>query len=170
MCSIWLSLLIIFSTEILLTINLRCNEDIHGSFQLMENCRACVIFIAPANLPTTRSTTTSTITTTTTTTTTSPLPKNMIMTNNEPSIEELYLFDQNKRRRRRRDSNDTVIHQQCAQELEGPLYGYDQTHCYCNSNLCNSNIQRCIYEVTSKRHFACYHGFKFQSISSGDSS
>ncbi|CAF4766927.1 unnamed protein product, partial [Rotaria magnacalcarata] len=43
-------------------------------------------------------------------------------------------------------------------ELDGPLYGYDQTHCYCNSNQCNSNIQRCIYEVTSKRHFACYHG------------
>ena len=61
-------------------------------------------------------------------------------------------------RRRRRHNLDTVIHQQCARESDGPLYGYDQTHCYCNSNQCNSNIQRCIYEVTSKRHFACYHG------------
>ena len=150
MFSPWLALLIFLSPNVLVASNLRCNEDLYGSLQLIENCRACVIFIAPANLPTTRSTTRTT-----------RLPKNMIMSNDEPSIEELFLFDEHKRRRRRRrrgDSNDTIIHQQCARESDGPLFGYDQTHCYCNSNQCNSNIQRCIYEVTSKRHFACYHG------------
>ena len=149
MFSHWLSTLIFLSTSILVAGNLRCNEDLHGSLQLIENCRACVIFIASANLPTTRSTTSTT-----------RLPKNMIMSYDEPSIEELFLFDEHKRRRRRRrhDSNETIIHQQCARESEGPLFGYDQTHCYCNSNQCNSNIQRCIYEVTSKRHFSCYHG------------
>ncbi|CAF1000903.1 unnamed protein product, partial [Adineta ricciae] len=87
--------------------------------------------------------------------------RNKFISNVEPSIEELFLFDEKKRRRRRRrrrQNADTVIHQQCAREIDGPLYGYDQTHCYCNSNQCNSNIQRCIYEVTSKRHFSCYHG------------
>jgi hypothetical protein len=144
MFSIWLSLLIVLSVKIIAATNLRCNEDINGSFQVIENCRACVIFIAPATKPTT-STTTTTI-----------LPRNIITSNIEPSIEELFLFDEKKRRRRH--SVDTVIHQHCAREIDGPLYGYDQTHCYCNSNQCNSNIQRCIYEVTSKRHFACYHG------------
>ena len=146
MFSIWLSLLIVLSVNIINATNLRCNEDINGSFQLVENCRACVIFIAPATKPTT-STTTTTI-----------LPRNLFTSNIEPSIEELFLFDEKKRRRRRRHTVDTVIYQQCAREFDGPLYGYDQTHCYCNSNQCNSNIQRCIYEVTSKRHFACYHG------------
>jgi hypothetical protein len=144
MFSIWFPLLIVLSVNIITAINLRCNEDINGSFQVIENCRACVIFIAPATLLTT-STTTTTI-----------LPRNIFASNIEPSIEELFLFDEKKRRRRQ--NVDTIIHQQCARELDGPLYGYDQTHCYCNSNQCNSNIQRCIYEVTSKRHFACYHG------------
>jgi len=150
MFSIWLSLLLALSVNIIIATNLRCNEDINGSFQVIENCRACVIFIAPATSPTTSTTTRTTI-----------LPRNIFASNVEPSIEELFLFDEKKRRRRRRRQQhivDTVIHQQCARELDGPLYGYDQTHCYCNSNQCNSNIQRCIYEVTSKRHFACYHG------------
>ncbi len=150
MFSICLSLLLMVSVNIIIASNLRCNEDINGSFQVIENCRACVIFIAPATL-------TSTSTTTTTTTTTTVLPRHFFASNAEPSIEELFLFDE-KKRRRRRQTLDTVIHQQCAREFDGPLYGYDQTHCYCNSNQCNSNIQRCIYEVTSKRHFACYHG------------
>ena len=153
MFSIWLSLLIVLSVNIIIATNLRCNEDINGSFQVIENCRACVIFIAPTSSPPINTTTT------TTTAATTILPRNMFISNVEPSIEELFLFDEKKRRRRRRRHTvDTVIHQQCARELDGPLYGYDQTHCYCNSNQCNSNIQRCIYEVTSKRHFACYHG------------
>jgi hypothetical protein len=59
---------------------------------------------------------------------------------------------------RYRRHTDTVVHQSCAQEYDGPLYGYNQTHCYCNSHLCNSNIQRCIYEIASTRYFSCYHG------------
>ena len=158
MYSIWLSLLIILSVNIIIAANLRCNEDTHGSFQVIENCRACVIFIAPATAPTTTSSSTTKTTTTKTTTTaaSTALPKHIFATDTEPSIEELFLFDE--RKRRRRHSIDTVIHQECAREYNGPLYGYDQTHCYCNSNQCNANIQRCIYEVTSKRHFACYHG------------
>ncbi|CAF3480159.1 unnamed protein product [Rotaria sordida] len=149
MFSIWLLLLITQSINIIIAINLRCNEDINGSFQIIENCRACVIFIAPAILSTPSTTTKATT-----------LTKNMFTSYAEPSLEELFLFGEAKRRRRRRRRRDvdTIIHQQCARELDGPLYGYDQTHCYCNSNQCNSNIQRCIYEVTSKRHFACYHG------------
>ncbi|UJR28467.1 hypothetical protein I4U23_009706 [Adineta vaga] len=155
MFSIWLSLLIGLSVNNIIATNLRCNEDINDSFQVIENCRACVIFIAPS----TSSPSTSTALMTTKTTKTF-FPRNMFISNVEPSIEELFLFDEKKRRRRRRrrQNTDTVIHQQCAREIDGPLYGYDQTHCYCNSNQCNSNIQRCIYEVTSKRHFACYHG------------
>lgn len=152
MYSIWLSLLIILSVNIIIAANLRCNEDTHGSFQVIENCRACVIFIAPATAPPTTTSSSSTSTTTAST----ALPRHIFATDTEPSIEELFLFDE--RKRRRRHSIDTVIHQECARELNGPLYGYDQTHCYCNSNQCNANIQRCIYEVTSKRHFACYHG------------
>ncbi|CAF2986374.1 unnamed protein product [Rotaria sp. Silwood2] len=148
MFSIWLSLLIVQSINIIIATSLRCNEDINGSFHVIENCRSCVIFIAPATLPTTSTTTKTTI-----------LSKNIFTSYGEPSLEELFLFGEAKRHRHRRRRNvDTIIHQQCARELDGPLYGYDQTHCYCNSNQCNSNIQRCIYEVTSKRHFACYHG------------
>ncbi|CAF3582291.1 unnamed protein product [Rotaria sp. Silwood1] len=151
--SIWLSLLIVQSINIIITTSIRCNEDIDGSFQVIENCRACVIFIAPTTLPATSPTTTTTKTTI--------LSKDIFTSYAEPSLEELFLFGEAKHHRyrhRRRRNVDTVIHQQCARELDGPLYGYDQTHCYCNSNQCNSNIQRCIYEVTSKRHFACYHG------------
>jgi hypothetical protein len=59
---------------------------------------------------------------------------------------------------RYRRYTDTIIHQKCAREFDGPLYGYNQTHCYCNTHLCNSNIQGCIYEIVSKRYFSCYHG------------
>ncbi|CAF2150920.1 unnamed protein product, partial [Rotaria magnacalcarata] len=63
----------------------------------------------------------------------------MLESHAEPSSGELVFFDESqdrrRRRRRRRQINvDTVIHQRCARELDGPLYGYDQTHCYCNSN------------------------------------
>ena len=162
MFSIWLALsIVLLSIVNNLASNLRCNEDINGSLQVIENCRACVIFIAPATIypPTSTTTTTTTTTTSSSTSSTSIFPRQLYASNAEPTIEELFLFDEKKRRRRRRRQYvDTVIHQQCARELVGPLYGYDQTHCYCNSNQCNSNIQRCIYEVTSKRHFACYHG------------
>ncbi|CAF1429740.1 unnamed protein product [Adineta ricciae] len=145
------------SVNNIIAANLRCNEDINDSFQVIENCRACVIFIAPS---------TSSSSTSTALMTTKPtaafFSRNKFISNVEPSIEELFLFDEKKRRRRRRrrrrQNTDTVVHQQCAREIDGPLYGYDQTHCYCNSNQCNSNIQRCIYEVTSKRYFSCYHG------------
>lgn len=147
MFSIQLSLLIVLSIHIIITTSLRCNEDITGSFQVIENCRACVIFIAPTTLSAT------------TTIKPTVLSKEMFTSYDEPSSEELILFGESKQSRRRRQLNvDTVIHQKCARESDGPLYGYDQTHCYCSSNQCNSNIQRCIYEVTSKRHFACYHG------------
>lgn len=147
MFSIQLSLLIVLSIHIIITTSLRCNEDITGSFQVIEDCRACVIFIAPTTLSAT------------TTIKPTVLSKEMFTSYDEPSSEELILFGESKQSRRRRQLNvDTVIHQKCARESDGPLYGYDQTHCYCSSNQCNSNIQRCIYEVTSKRHFACYHG------------
>ncbi|CAF0751110.1 unnamed protein product [Adineta steineri] len=160
MFSIWLSLLIVLSVNIINVINLRCNEDIDGSLQVIENCRACVIFITPTISPSMSTTKTTTAAAATIITTTAILPRNIFISNVEPSIEELFLFDEKKRRRRRRRRHNanTEIHQQCAREIDGPLYGYDQTHCYCNSNQCNSNIQRCIYEVTSKRLFACYHG------------
>lgn len=152
MALIWLSFLLVLSTDILVAEALRCHDDIYGPYQVMEDCRACVIFIAPIELTTIKPTTTTAMI----------LPKRRTTTIDEPSIEELFLFDEHRRRRRRRRrylNNDTIIHQQCAREINGPLYGYDQTHCYCNSNQCNSNIQRCIYEVTSKRYFACYHGY-----------
>jgi len=113
MYSIWFFLLFLL-LNIIITTSLRCNEDIKGSIQIIENCRACVIYID-----------------------TGITPRDML--------------------RYRRHTN-TIIRQKCALEMNGPLYGYDQTHCYCNSNLCNSNIQRCIYEIVSKRYFSCYHG------------
>ncbi|CAF2821066.1 unnamed protein product [Rotaria sp. Silwood2] len=115
--------------------DLRCYEDINGTVQLIENCRACIIFI-DRNINRTISS------------------KKMII-DNKPSIKGLFFY--NEKNRYRRYSN-TIIHQKCAHESDGPLYGYDKTHCYCNSNQCNLNIQRCIHEIVSKRYFSCYHG------------
>jgi len=125
--------------NIINTTNLRCYEDINGSVLLIKNCRACVIFI-DLKINT-------------------AILQRKIFIHDEPSIEELFLYDEKKHRRRRlRRNTNTIVHQKCAREFDGPLYGFDQTHCYCNSNLCNSNIQRCIYEIASKRYFSCYHG------------
>ncbi|CAF1242458.1 unnamed protein product [Rotaria magnacalcarata] len=139
MNSIGLSLLVFLLTVSLIKIisatALYCNEDINGTRQLIENCRACVIFI-DRKIDTIDS-----------------LGKTII--HDEPSIKELSLYDEKKLHHRH---SDTIIHQKCAREPDGPLYGYDQTHCYCNSNRCNSNIQQCIYEIVSKRYFSCYHG------------
>ncbi len=127
----------IFLINQIRTTNLRCYEDTNGSFRLIENCRACVIFI-DAKIH-------------------SAVSARKISINDEPSsLQEFFLYEKNKRRRRR--NLKTIVHQKCAREFDGPLYGFDQTHCYCNSNLCNSNIQRCIYEIASKRYFSCYHG------------
>ena len=150
MFSLWLSLLIVLSINITNATNLRCNEDINGSFQIVRNCRACIIFIVPVTL----STTSETLTTTTTTSISSRNTFSLYFTT---SMKNSSSFSE-KKRRFPRNKAGTKIYRQCARELDGPLYGYDQTHCYCNSNRCNSNIQRCIYEVTSIRHFACYHG------------
>ncbi|CAF0827113.1 unnamed protein product [Rotaria sordida] len=137
MYSDWLLFLLIVSLiKIIYTTNLRCNEDINGTVQIVENCRACMIFIDTKINRTI-------------------LSKKKIMYN-KSSINELFFYDENKHYRRR--YNNTMIHQKCARESYGPLYGYDQTHCYCNINECNLNIQRCIYEIVSKRYFSCYHG------------
>ena len=133
MYSIWLILLLI---NIINTTNLRCYEDINGSVKLIEHCRACIIYI-DIKINT-------------------AISQGKMFIDNQPSIQELFLYDEKKHRRRR--TTDSIVHQRCAREFDGPLYGFDQTHCYCNSNLCNSNIQRCIYEIASKRYFSCYHG------------
>jgi hypothetical protein len=138
MYSIWF---LLFLINIIDTTNLRCHEDINGSVQIIENCRACVIFIDTG------------------------ISSRKLIRHTEPSIEELSFYDENKHRRRRRRQTNVIIHQKCAHQFDGPLYGYDQTHCYCNSNLCNSNIQRCIYEITSKRYFSCYHGTNTSQVS-----
>ncbi|CAF0883673.1 unnamed protein product [Rotaria sp. Silwood1] len=136
MYSIWLLILLIGSLiQIIYTTNLRCNEDINGTVQLIENCRACVIFIDTKN--------------------NTKISSKKMLVHNKPSIKELFFYDDKKRYRR---YSNTIIHQKCAHESDGPLYGYDQTYCYCNSNQCNLNVQRCIYEIVSKRYFSCYHG------------
>ena len=138
-CLSLLLLLIILLINIIETTNLRCHEDINGSSQLINNCRSCVIFID-------------------TKVNTSISPREMSL-HEASSVQELFIYNEkDRRRRRRRHDTKIVIHQKCAREYDGPLYGYDQTHCYCNSNRCNSNIQRCIYEIASKRYFSCYHG------------
>ncbi|CAF1042760.1 unnamed protein product [Adineta steineri] len=129
-------LLIILLINIAYITNLRCHEDIDGSLQLMDNCRSCIIFI-----DTKRSIKVS--------------PRKTDIYEGS-TIQELFLY--NNKRRHRRDDANIIIRQQCAREHDGPLYGYDQTHCYCNSNRCNTNIQRCFYEIASKRYFSCYHG------------
>lgn len=121
--------------KIISATNLYCNEDINGSLQLIGNCRACVIFI-DRKINTRDS-----------------LGKTII--HDEPSIKELSAYDERKFYHRHVRN---FIRHKCAREPDGPLYGYDQTHCYCNSNRCNSNIQQCIYEIVSKRYFSCYHG------------
>jgi len=139
MYSIWLILFLIgLLINIINTTNLRCYEDINESVKLIENCRACVIYIDIKINKAISS-------------------QGKIFIHNEPSIEELSLYDEKKHHRHHRNTA-TIVHQKCAREFDGPLYGFDQTHCYCNSNLCNSNIQRCIYEIASKRYFSCYHG------------
>lgn len=131
-----LFLLIILFIHIINTTNLRCYDDTNGSSHLIEYCRACVIFIdTKVNIA---------------------VSQRKFSVHDEPSIQELLFYDKSKHRHRRH--TNTIIHQKCAREFDGPLYGFDQTHCYCNSHLCNSNIQRCIYEIASKRYFSCYHG------------
>jgi hypothetical protein len=140
MYSIWLILLLIgLLINIINTTNLRCYEDINGSAQLIEHCRACIIYIdIKIN---------------------AAISQGKMSIDDQPSIQELFSNDKKKyHRHRRRRNTATIVHQKCAREFDGPLYGFDQTHCYCNSNLCNSNIQRCIYEIASKRYFSCYHG------------
>ncbi len=138
MYSICLLLLIILLINIIDTTNLRCHEDINGSPQLIDHCRACVIFIDTEFNKTI-------------------LPRKLRI-HEGSSIQELFFYNEKNHRRHRRHDTQIIIHQKCAREFDGPLYGYDQTHCYCNSNRCNSNIQRCIYEIASKRYFSCYHG------------
>ncbi|CAF1266186.1 unnamed protein product [Adineta ricciae] len=130
-------LLFIILINITSVVNLHCHDDLHGSIRLIENCRACVIYI-DTNIRLAIS----------------PRTTSLSQTS---SIEEL-AFPNERKRYRRHDPN-IIIRQRCAREHDGALYGYDQTHCYCNSNRCNSDIQRCIYEIASKRYFSCYHGF-----------
>ncbi|UJR21046.1 hypothetical protein I4U23_024146 [Adineta vaga] len=135
-CFSLLLLLLILFINITYITNLHCNDDLDGSIRLIENCRACVIYIdTKVRLAI------------------SPRTANSSQTS---SIEEL-IFSNERKRYRRHDPN-IIIRQKCAREHDGPLYGYDQTHCYCNSNRCNSDIQRCIYEIASKRYFSCYQG------------
>lgn len=114
--------------EIIHATNLRCYDDQVGSIRLTEHCRACVIFI------------------------------DLKWTTGNISPKNIFDYNRQSSRQRREQTTQTIIHQRCAREFDGPLYGYDQTHCYCNSNLCNSNIQGCIYDIVSKRYFSCYHG------------
>lgn len=118
---------------------LHCYDDLQNkTVQLIETCRACVIYIdARASA--------------------SGIVPKKGLNEGDLFIEDFVLSDEQKRRQRRW-SPDIIIHQKCARDLDGPIYGFDQTHCYCNSNLCNTNIQRCIYEIASKRYFSCYHG------------
>ena len=67
-------------------------------------------------------------------------------------------FDHDQKQSASQQTSNTIVHQRCAREFDGPLYGFDQTRCYCNTNLCNSNIQRCFYEIVSRRYFSCYQG------------
>ena len=137
-----LVLLSFYFIELIRTTNVRCYDDQNHAIQLTEHCRACVIYIESKN------------------NVSNVAPKQIHVEHNDFSIRNLFLNDEEEqhRRRFRRWSSDIVIHQKCAREYDGPIYGFDQTHCYCNSNLCNSNIQRCIYEIASKRYFSCYHG------------
>ena len=121
--------------EIIHATNLRCYDDHAGSIRLIEHCRACIIYI--------------------------DIKLNM----GQISPKNIFDYDRKHSHQRRELNTQPIVHQKCAREFDGPLYGYDQTHCYCNSNLCNSNIQGCIYEIVSKRYFSCYHG----SNSSGNS-
>ena len=148
MSSTWFLLLIILSVNIILATNLRCYEDINRSLELIESCRACIIFIESVNVASR---------------TRLNLPKAMLNPNHQLSIEEIDLYQQGNSRahRRRHRSVNIVTRQRCARPSDGALYGFNQTHCFCDSNQCNSNIQRCIYEVTAKSQFPCYHGTNF---------
>ena len=148
MSSTWFLLLIILSVNIILATNLRCYEDINQSLELIETCRACIIFIESVNVASR---------------TRLNLPKAMLSPHHQLSIEEIDLYQQGNSRahRRRHRSVNIVTRQRCARPSDGSLYGFNQTHCFCDSNQCNSNIQRCIYEVTAKSQFPCYHGTNF---------
>ena len=145
-------LLIIGSVNVLLATHLRCYEDDGGgdqtpgnrSVQLHERCRACVLFIDFVNISSTVSTINSV--------------GKLLNRHHELSIEELISYQEAKPNyRRRRRHLSTPLRQSCARSANGPLYGYNQTHCYCDSDRCNTNLQRCIYEVIGKSLFSCYH-------------
>lgn len=135
-------LLILQPMKVRLASNIRCYEDVNRSVQLHENCRACVLFIDSIN--------TSSISKT-------QLAKKLPDQLQELSIEALISSSDSRNHRHRRQVT-SILHQNCARYSSGPLYGYNQTHCICDTDQCNYNIQRCIYEVIAKSFFSCYHG------------
>ena len=145
-------LLIIGSVNILLATHLHCYDDdaavpaaTNRSVQLHEHCRACILFIDVVNISSTVSAMTS--------------AGKLLSRHHELSIDELISYQETKPnyRRRHRRQLSTPLRQSCARSSNGPLYGYNRTHCYCDSDRCNLNLHRCIYEVIAKSLFSCYH-------------
>lgn len=142
-------LLIIGSVNILLATQLHCYDDAtaatNRSVQLHEHCRACILFIDVVSSSSTVSTMNS--------------AGKLLSRHHELSIDELISYQETKPdyRRRHRRQLSTPLRQSCARSSNGPLYGYNRTHCYCDSNRCNLNLHRCIYEVIAKSLFSCYH-------------
>ena len=137
--------LIIGTVNSLQAMNLRCYEDTNRTVQWQDNCHACVLFIDSVNISSL-----STIN----------AARQLISRNHELSIEELIDHQQvlEKNTLRQRRQAPILVHKYCQRQINGPLYGYNQTHCFCDSHQCNFNIQRCIYEVIAKGLFSCYHG------------
>ncbi|CAF0747270.1 unnamed protein product [Didymodactylos carnosus] len=52
-----------------------------------------------------------------------------------------------------------VPNRRCIKEQESPVYGYDDKNCFCNTDYCNANIERCKLEISFKPIFPCYDGF-----------
>jgi hypothetical protein len=133
--------LFIGSADILLAENLRCYDNTHRSIPWKENCHACVLFIDSINISSTS---------------TNEFSRKPISRHNQLSIGQVTLsstttsYDSHQVNR--------IVHQICACQSHGPLFGYNQTHCFCDSNQCNFNIQRCIHEVLDKGLVSCYHG------------
>lgn len=142
-----ISFFIIESVNILRATNLRCYEDANRSVQWKDDCHACVLFIDSINISSL-----STI----------HVARQLINEHHELSIEDLIdhrqVFFSNTSHHLQRREAPIAVHKHCQRQADGPLYGYNQTHCFCDSHQCNFNIQRCIYEVIAKGLFSCYHG------------
>ncbi|CAF0881374.1 unnamed protein product [Didymodactylos carnosus] len=136
---------------------------------LIDNCHSCMIFIGLLSITTTI----------TTTTTLSMTEKESIVSIDDDDLDyyrnkrfvdyvnenvhiskriTLYPFSSITRSNQQQQQHRYISTRRCIKEEESPIYGYDDKNCFCNTDYCNTNIERCKLEISFKPMFPCYDG------------